>query len=64
MSGIQWQKSSFSTDGNECIELAQFTGNAFLRESDTPDVVIVMHGRQLRALTRSVKANLLDHRIQ
>ncbi|MBB5116876.1 hypothetical protein AF335_23900 [Streptomyces eurocidicus] len=58
---MRWQKSSFSTDGNECIELARSADHFLVRESDAPDIVITTSARPLRALTRSLTANLLDH---
>ncbi|MFI9205517.1 DUF397 domain-containing protein [Streptomyces sp. NPDC053048] len=50
MSEVRWQKSSFSTDKVECIELANMAGGILLRESDTPHTVIATSPAALRAL--------------
>ncbi|MFV8128805.1 DUF397 domain-containing protein [Streptomyces syringium] len=61
MSDIQWQKSSFSTDGNECIELARSGEAILMRESDTPDLIISSSPEKLLAFVRGVKAGEFDH---
>lgn len=46
-----WQKSSFSPDGNACIEMASATGPSLcLRESDDPATVLTTSPPRLRAL--------------
>ncbi|MFF4736772.1 DUF397 domain-containing protein [Streptomyces sp. NPDC001262] len=60
MSDIQWQKSSFSTDGNDCIELAHAAGSVLLRESDAPHVIATAERVGLRALVHGVKRGALD----
>ncbi|GHC48881.1 DUF397 domain-containing protein [Streptomyces cinnamoneus] len=57
MSEIRWQKSSFSTDAVECVELADSMGRVLIRESDTPGTVIRTTPHRLRALLASVKAD-------
>ncbi|GAB2911441.1 DUF397 domain-containing protein [Streptomyces mayteni] len=63
MSGIQWQRSSYSTDGggNACLEVAR-AGDmpVLLRESDEPDVIAVAAPAALAALLRAVKRGQLD----
>lgn len=61
MSDTRWQKTSFSTDGNECIELSHAPKNILLRESSVPDVTIATTPETLRALTLGIKADRIDH---
>jgi hypothetical protein len=63
MSGIQWQKSSYSADaeGNACVELARVSDSVILlRESDDPQVVIATSPAVLRALTQGIKTGEFD----
>ncbi|MFJ9692840.1 DUF397 domain-containing protein [Kitasatospora sp. NPDC101183] len=63
MSGLHWQKSSFSGSnaGGNCMELAVDTeGVRHLRESDEPGIVITTATHQLRDLILSAKAGELD----
>ncbi|MES4901839.1 DUF397 domain-containing protein [Streptomyces sp. NPDC000395] len=63
MSGIQWQKSSYSADaeGNACVELARAPGSTILlRESDDPQVIIETSPAALRALTQGIKTGEFD----
>lgn len=60
MSDIQWQKSSFSTDSTDCIELAPADGSVLLRESDAPHVIVAVGREKLRALVHGVKGGALD----
>lgn len=52
-----WQKSSFSGggDGNSCVELATFTDEVRLRESDEPSRVLSTSREGLAALIRHVR---------
>ncbi|MEW2581465.1 DUF397 domain-containing protein [Streptomyces syringium] len=63
MSDIQWQKSSFSTDGNECIELARSGEAVLMRESDAPDLIVTSTPSKLSAFLKGVKAGEFDHLI-
>lgn len=59
---IQWQKSSFSGgDGPNCVEVAHHEGQILMRESDTPDSVIVTDHAKLAAFIAGVKAGEFDH---
>lgn len=62
MSARDWQKSSFSGEGNACLYVSS-TGSATvrLRESDQPDTILTTTPATLRALIRSAKAGRLDH---
>ncbi|MGW1199121.1 DUF397 domain-containing protein [Streptomyces sp. NPDC002536] len=60
MSDIRWQKSSFSTETADCIEIARVAGVVHLRESDTPEVIVAAGRKKLRALVCGVKRGALD----
>ncbi|WP_055557385.1 DUF397 domain-containing protein [Streptomyces sp. NBRC 110028] len=64
MSEINWQKSSYSTqgDGNSCVELAALGPGAIaLRESDEPGTVMTTTPAKLRPLLDAIKAGEFDH---
>lgn len=52
---IEWQKSSFSEQGDNCIELALREDDILLRESTAPDAVIEITAGQLRAFIAGVQ---------
>ncbi|TDC72217.1 DUF397 domain-containing protein [Streptomyces hainanensis] len=56
MSENRWQKSSFSTGGNECIELAASVDGTLFRESDTPGLILTTNRTRLRTLALGIKA--------
>lgn len=60
---IRWQKSSFSSGGDEgqCIEIATEGGTVLLRESDAPGAVVTTTPEKLRAFLLGVKAGEFDH---
>ncbi|MDT0549228.1 MULTISPECIES: DUF397 domain-containing protein [unclassified Streptomyces] len=62
MSSRNWQKSSYSAEGNACLYVSS-TDDATvrLRESDEPDTILTTTPAALRALIRSAKAGHLDH---
>ncbi|WP_345044618.1 DUF397 domain-containing protein [Streptomyces sannanensis] len=57
---IQWRKSSFSTDTDNCLELASHKGEIFVRESDDSAVIIRTTPEKLRAFLAGVKAGEFD----
>lgn len=61
MSARDWQKSSYSAQGNACLYVSS-TDDATvrLRESDEPDTVLTTTPAALHALIRSAKAGHLD----
>ncbi|MBC2874829.1 MULTISPECIES: DUF397 domain-containing protein [Streptomyces] len=64
MSEVKWQKSSFSNDRDECIELAsEIPGEVLIRESDAPGATIKASRAKLRAFISGVKAGGLRHPI-
>ncbi|MEU2440900.1 DUF397 domain-containing protein [Streptomyces rubradiris] len=59
--GIQWQKSSFSTDAEgNCLEVAIQDDVILVRESDAPDMVIRTTRAKLAAFLKGAKAGEFD----
>lgn len=60
---IQWRKSSKSStaDGNNCLELAEHSGEILMRESDNPGVVIRTSRAKLRAFLDGAKEGEFDN---
>ncbi|MCC3778680.1 DUF397 domain-containing protein [Streptomyces sp. UNOB3_S3] len=50
MSDTTWQKSSFSGDRDDCVELTNSSGLIAIRESDTPSTVLQARARSVAAL--------------
>ncbi|MFI9719122.1 DUF397 domain-containing protein [Streptomyces sp. NPDC052396] len=61
MSDIAWQKSSFSTDGNECIELARKGRKILVRESACARVILYCTPLAFRRLLERVGTNTDPH---
>ncbi|MGP3970498.1 DUF397 domain-containing protein [Streptomyces sp. 6N223] len=55
---ISWQKSSFSAQGNNCIELAcpKPEGPVHFRESEDPEIVLTTTPDRLRSLLAIVRS--------
>lgn len=48
---LSWSKSSYSSEGNNCLELASVPdGPVLLRESESPALVLVTSQDRLRGL--------------
>ncbi|MGA5128680.1 DUF397 domain-containing protein [Streptomyces olivoreticuli] len=56
---MEWQKSSYSGDRDDCIEVGRSGGRIAIRESDDPTVVVRTAPVELRALIAGVKAGRL-----
>ncbi|MEU5607822.1 DUF397 domain-containing protein [Streptomyces sparsogenes] len=62
MAARDWQKSSFSGEGNACLYVSSTDDATIrLRESDDPDTTLTTTPTTLRAFIRSAKAGHLDH---
>jgi hypothetical protein len=59
---IAWQKSSFSMEEGECLELAAIHGSIKLRESDDPDEVVTTTPRKLAVFIAGLKSGEFDLR--
>ncbi|WP_327680674.1 DUF397 domain-containing protein [Kitasatospora sp. NBC_00458] len=57
-----WQKSSFSGSGGDCVEVRTVNGLVELRESDEGDVILRTTPAAFADLLRTIKAGELDHR--
>ncbi|KAF4410859.1 DUF397 domain-containing protein [Streptomyces lycii] len=57
-----WQKSSFSQEEGECMEIATLGPAVALRESDDPGTVLTTTPAALDGLIRAVKADVFTGR--
>ena len=56
MQTLHWQKSSYSGDSSNCVNVAADpTGTLHLRESDDPDIVLTTTTPGLHALIRGLQ---------
>ncbi|MGW0825498.1 DUF397 domain-containing protein [Streptomyces sp. NPDC002845] len=63
MPELAWQKSSFSEDQVNCVQVTTPPdGTIRLRESDTPDVTLTTAPEGLAALLRHVKTDAVRQR--
>ncbi|MFH8464345.1 DUF397 domain-containing protein [Streptomyces sp. NPDC017991] len=59
MPTLHWQKSSYSSEGNNCLELATTPdGGLRLRESDDPATTLALHPPGLRSLLAAVRQEI------
>lgn len=63
MSEIKWQKSSFSGDRDDCVEMSLLDGAILVRESDDPTTIVTTTPDKARTFILGVKAGDLDHLI-
>ncbi|WP_100837167.1 DUF397 domain-containing protein [Kitasatospora fiedleri] len=56
-----WQKSTFSGNSHECVEVRTLDGVVEVRESDTGDVVIRTTPRKFAAFLKGARAGEFDH---
>ncbi|MFE6052266.1 DUF397 domain-containing protein [Kitasatospora sp. NPDC056446] len=61
MSQNQWQKSSFSSSGEMCVEVRRADGLVELRESDEGHTILRTTPTALAALLHATKAGEFDH---
>lgn len=57
---LTWQKSSYSSTGDNCVELAWHPRGVALRESDEPRTVLTASRRRLAALLRASRSGRFD----
>lgn len=56
MNPLQWQKSSYSSEGNNCVELATAPDHTIrLRESDAPAVNLTLRTAALSSLLEAIR---------
>ncbi|MGW6009917.1 DUF397 domain-containing protein [Streptomyces sp. NPDC055210] len=59
MPTLHWQKSSYSSEGNNCLELATTpAGELRLRESDDPATTLTVPPAGLRSLLVAVRQEI------
>ncbi|MDH6706420.1 type II secretory pathway component PulL [Kitasatospora sp. MAA19] len=61
MHQLNWQKSSFSSDQANCVEIASVGELVYIRESDDPAHVVTTTRTKLDAWLRGAKAGEFDH---
>ncbi|MGY0462446.1 DUF397 domain-containing protein [Kitasatospora sp. cg17-2] len=61
MSELDWQKSSFSGDDANCVEVRVGVGLVELRESDDGDVILPTNPAAFANLLNTIKTGELDH---
>ncbi|MEU5421090.1 DUF397 domain-containing protein [Streptomyces sp. NPDC020799] len=59
MTTYRWQKSSYSGDASNCLNIATADSSLLLRESDDPASVLTLSPTKLHALIESLKAGQL-----
>ncbi|ADI09377.1 hypothetical protein SBI_06257 [Streptomyces bingchenggensis BCW-1] len=62
MCAINWQKSSYSGqgEGDACVEVASMGDDIALREGDDPDRVVITTPAKLGSLLAGIKAGEFD----
>ncbi|CAN3982306.1 DUF397 domain-containing protein [Kitasatospora purpeofusca] len=61
MGKLNWQKSSYSGDAAECVEIASDGELIRIRESDDPAIAITTTKAKLAAWLQGAKAGEFDH---
>ncbi|MDY0810391.1 DUF397 domain-containing protein [Kitasatospora purpeofusca] len=56
-----WQKSSFSSSSDNCVEVRTMDGLVGLRESDDGELILHTATSTFAGLLRTIKAGELDH---
>ncbi|MCX4754448.1 DUF397 domain-containing protein [Kitasatospora purpeofusca] len=60
MRQLNWQKSSYSGDAADCVEIAADGGLIHIRESDDPAIAITTTKARLAAWIQGAKAGEFD----
>ncbi|MEV2255836.1 DUF397 domain-containing protein [Streptomyces sp. NPDC050147] len=61
MNALHWQKSSYSSEGNNCLELAATPDKTTrLRESDEPAINLTLRPASLTALLRAIRQGAFE----
>ncbi|MET8624795.1 DUF397 domain-containing protein [Kitasatospora sp. NPDC004669] len=61
MHQLNWQKSSFSNDQANCVEIASAGELVYIRESDDPTTIVTTTRAKLNAWINGAKAGEFDH---
>ncbi|MFH8488183.1 DUF397 domain-containing protein [Streptomyces longisporoflavus] len=61
MSALNWQKSSYSSEGSNCVELAAASDSTLrLRESDDPTAIVTLRAPALSSLLGAIRQGALE----
>ncbi|WP_406112381.1 DUF397 domain-containing protein [Kitasatospora purpeofusca] len=60
MSEQDWQKSSFSGSGNDCVEVRSTNGLIELRESDDGDIILCAASADFAEFLYTIRVGELD----
>lgn len=58
---LTWQKSTYSNEGGDCLELAAHGGSVLLRESDNPAIVLTTTRKDLARFLQFLKGGPAAH---
>ncbi|GAA1992394.1 DUF397 domain-containing protein [Kitasatospora viridis] len=61
MTNTEWQKSSFSGSGGDCVEVRTADGLVELRESDSGDIIVRTTPVKFAKFLQGVKDGEFDH---
>ncbi|MFG3053777.1 DUF397 domain-containing protein [Kitasatospora sp. NPDC048239] len=61
MPDANWQKSSFSSAGENCVEVRTADGLVEVRESDDGDIIVRTTPAKFAAFVQGIKAGEFDH---
>ncbi|MEV7355579.1 DUF397 domain-containing protein [Kitasatospora sp. NPDC091276] len=61
MQELTWQKSSFSGEEANCVEIASDSNFVYIRESDDPAHIVTTTRTKLNAWLLGAKAGEFDH---
>ncbi|MFJ1937676.1 DUF397 domain-containing protein [Kitasatospora sp. NPDC088160] len=61
MQELTWQKSSFSGEEANCVEIASDSNLVYIRESDDPAHIVTTTRTKLNAWLLGAKAGEFDH---
>lgn len=63
MTALNWQKSSYSSEGSNCVELAIAPDDSTrLRESDDPAINLTLRTASLASLLGAIRQGTLEGR--
>ncbi|MFJ2776288.1 DUF397 domain-containing protein [Kitasatospora sp. NPDC087315] len=57
----EWQKSSFSSSSDNCVEVRTVDGIVEIRESDTGEIVVQTTAVKFAKFLQGIKAGEFDH---
>ncbi|MFJ7908479.1 DUF397 domain-containing protein [Kitasatospora sp. NPDC096204] len=61
MTHLNWQKSSFSGEEANCVEIASAGDRVYIRESDDPTTIVTTTPTKLHTWIHGAKAGEFDH---